>query len=298
MTKEQIQQADDFDSVLISQSIFNIGGDLPANNSAAAWQKSLSAKPMPIYYEFDTIPHLLTTLNFPDDEDIKLKQSALQSALDDYCRLLSSNNTFGKIDCSGYPPDPSLPGKSIFQGFYSDNIDNEPPNPYTGGYNCNLGFIPIQYGHYLSTHGKIYNSFYCINQTMNLKDELNYFGGLYEVQGNNCIIGNIFTGGLCSCPAGLTVQIASGGIPPANAPDYSVYLCYNASVTLDQSILGGMYTTTTQKAAPWPNPYTGTTSCPAGFTAYQTGTMCFYHDGCKETRTSFVCLNNIYAVGL
>eukprot|EP01084_Bolivina_argentea_P263806 446643_1 len=317
MTKEQTQQADDFNSILISQSIFNIGGDLPTNNSAAAWQQSLSIKPMPTYYAFDTIPHLLTTLNFPNDENIKSKQSALQSALDDYCRLLSTNDTFGKIECSGYPPDPSIPGMSIIKGFYGSNANNEPSNPYTSGYNCNEGYTPILAGNFLSPSGE-YNAFYCVNTTMNKHDALNYFGGFYEIcrwtsdHKYACQHENYFTGD-CSCPVGYTQQLSGTGMSEKHSPscmsnsaggsDAYLYLCYNASVPLSKSIMGGVYGVSNNKGACGDdnkiNPYTNTHSCPVGFSPYLFQFTCCYEDGGCPTRYSwYICLNNIYAVGV
>eukprot|EP01083_Nonionella_stella_P097454 273939_1 len=299
LTTSQKTQANDFNSILNTQSVFNIGGDLPANNSAITWQKTLSTKPMPIYYKFDPIPHLLTMYNFPDIDNITDKQTALQSALDDYCHILSTNDTFGTIECSGYPPDPEIPKKSIIKGFYTDNIDNEPKNPYTGGYNCNEGYTPILYGKYKSQHNVVYSSYYCINLT-EIVDGLHYFGGMYEVTTSSgaCKIGNVFTSGKCSCFDGLTTQMAAAAINGGDV-DVNVYLCYNATTPLDHTIIGGFYSTTsnTQNRAPIVNPYTKTTSCPSGFTAYHTGTECVYHDGCKESLSTYVCLNNIYPVG-
>lgn len=133
LTEEEIQVAKDFDEELVNQETFNIGGNLPSDDSPAEWQKELADNPAPIHYTFKPIPNLLISQYFPHISDIEKKQSALQSALDEYCSVLARNNTFGIIDCNGYPPDPSLPGKSIVKGLYASNVDNQPKNPYTNG---------------------------------------------------------------------------------------------------------------------------------------------------------------------
>ena len=86
---------------------------------------------MPIYYKLQPITDLLTTSFFPDIREISEKQSALKSALDDYCSNLAITSD---IACDGYPPDPAMPGPSIVQGFYANGQgDPEPVNPYTKG---------------------------------------------------------------------------------------------------------------------------------------------------------------------
>ena len=133
MNDKQKNESADFNSITKSQEIFNIGGNLPASGDWSLWQSQLEAKPMPIYYALQPIPGLLKSQYFPKIKDISKKQSALQSALNDYCSILAKNNSFGVIDCNGYPPDPAIPGESIVKGFYTSNIDNEPKNPYTNG---------------------------------------------------------------------------------------------------------------------------------------------------------------------
>eukprot|EP01084_Bolivina_argentea_P263805 446640_1 len=317
MTDKQKNESADFNSITTSTKIFNIGGNLPSNNNPATWQQDLAANPLPIYYKFDVIPNLLTETYFPNMNDINKKQSALQSALNVYCKILSENDTFGIIDCNGYPADPSMPGKSIIQGFYADNIDSEPVNPYTKTYSCNNGYDAIPYYSYWdSITSEHYTGYYCLNSTMNKHDALYYFGGFYEncVDQNNqngqCNQVNHFTNG-CTCPTGYDSWAVSEGLTNHYKSNcwsdngwaiLETFICYNKSVPLTESIVAGMYSVNPSNGdcgtGGMPNQYTKTTSCHTGFSPYITGHQCCYStDGnCHAVAETYMCLNNIYPV--
>ena len=187
---------------------------------------------------------------------------------------------------------------------------------YTG-YSCNNGFEPIEYASYADIKTTEFSAYFCNNQTMGKKDDLGYFGGFYE----NCVKEddsdgvcnkvNYYTGA-CSCPSGYTAIAATEGWSrdyksncPANYNNYlapvQTFLCYNSKVSLTETIMGGMFSNNTDssKCGPgWPNAYTKTTSCPAGFSPYHVSTQCCYvaNDECSETHSAYVCLNNIYPV--
>ena len=55
---------------MTSKKVFNIGGNLPSDNSASTWQQELSGNPLPISYTFDVVPSLLTSQYFPKINDI------------------------------------------------------------------------------------------------------------------------------------------------------------------------------------------------------------------------------------
>ena len=80
-----------------------------------------------------------------------------------------------------------------------------------------------------------------------------------------------------------------------------IFLCYDSKVSLTETIMGGMFSNNSDssKCGPgWPNAYTKTTSCPAGFSPYHVSTQCCYvdDDKCSDTHSAYVCLNNIYPV--
>ena len=187
---------------------------------------------------------------------------------------------------------------------------------YTG-YSCNDGFEPIEYAGYIDLKKDEFKAFYCANSTMNKKDELNYFGGIYETcldDANNlnesCNTVNYMTGS-CSCPSGYSSIISSNGwsnqVKTSNCYQYDgdnyiifTYLCYNKNISLTETIMGGMFANNTDnsKCDSLPNAYTKTTSCPSGFSPYPVSTYCCHqHDGdCDVPSTTYVCLNNIYPV--
>eukprot|EP00484_Ammonia_sp_Unknown_P030303 CAMPEP_0197034130 /NCGR_PEP_ID=MMETSP1384-20130603/12325_1 /TAXON_ID=29189 /ORGANISM="Ammonia sp." /LENGTH=579 /DNA_ID=CAMNT_0042464015 /DNA_START=91 /DNA_END=1830 /DNA_ORIENTATION=+ len=317
MNSDQKTEASYFNNITIDNEIYNIGGNLPDDTNQetlwSEWQSSLAAHPAPIYYAWEVIPNLLTKQYFPKIGSIESKQHALQSALDEYCSELAADKTYGTIECSGYPPDPSVPGKSIIQGAYSDNLDDEPGNPYAnGGHSCNEGYKAIQYGSGWSGyngHDDNFKQFYCVNETMNKHDELDYFGGLYENCATDdftnveCNIGNYFMDGKCECPSGYKAQQMSDSWTSSFQSScwhdggwtaVFVWMCYNPNVHLSNTIIGGSYAGPSQI----PNQYTGTYSCPSGFTAYKISTQCDYStDGdCHETQSTYICLSNIYPV--
>ena len=232
MTKSDKEEADIFKQHTETQNTFNIGGDLPSNNEPSDWAKSLSNSPMPIQYEFDIIKNLITSQYFPNENkiNIQLKQSALTKALQNYCNEIKQRNNDKNIQCDGYGPDPSLPPLPIFNGFYSDNVDNEnADNPYTNTYSCTTkdgsDYIPIQYiGGASTPNNKIlFNSYGCIrNSQLYNKDLWVNFGGMYTTCLNyddpispsyqeTCVNNNYPfsaqgspTQFSCSCPQGFT----------------------------------------------------------------------------------------------
>ena len=149
---------------------------------------------------------------------------------------------------------------------------------------------------------------------MKKKDELDYFGGMYENcvkqddSGGVCNRVNYFTGA-CSCPSGYVAIAASEGWSKdlkSNCPYISsewvtvqTFLCYNPSISLTETIMGGMFTNNTDNAncgPGWPNAYTKTTSCPTGFSPFHISNSCCDFSGgkCLQEHNGYVCLNNIY----
>ena len=185
-------------------------------------------------------------------------------------------------------------------------------------YSCEDGFDPVEYLSFADKNTNEFIGYYCVNSTMNKKDGLGYFGGFYENcvneddSGGVCNKVNYFTGN-CSCPAGYTPFAVSDAWSRSYNSDcphtynnylspVQVFVCYNESVSLTETIMAGFFSNNTNPSecgvGGWPNQYTKTTSCHAGFTAYHVSTQCCYvaSDVCYETESTYVCLNNIYPV--
>ena len=186
----------------------------------------------------------------------------------------------------------------------------------------------ITYANYLDPLANDFPAFYCINKTEHGTDALGYFGGIYEMcttlnftQGV-CARSNHFTES-CSCPIGYSsVPVSygwSGDINynltcPWNYYDTYVFvqtfMCYNESVPLTETIIGGMFTNNTiyntssgigtkclkQGIV---NSYTKTTKCPDGFDAYHIAQgTCDWDEGHPSITDAYVCLNNVYNIDI
>jgi hypothetical protein len=151
---------------------------------------------------------------------------------------------------------PALAQNMDFGGMYSTGTRNY-ANPYTGGLSC-----PIGYGAYriLGTPGIDNNLFFCgriPNGTTAAAD----FGGMYGY-GASSNYPNALTGGF-SCPAGFTAtQVYGSGI------DYAAFFCHRTGSSAPVVKLGGMFGGYWKDGAhnAYPNPITGWTSCPSGYT--------------------------------
>merc|ERR1712013_784228 len=118
-----------------------------------------------------------------------------------------------------------------------------------------------------------------------------------------CWRGNHFNANECSCPAGFASTVMSGGWA-SNYPGQcegdghgfttvEVSMCYNASVPLSETIIGGTYFVDPVGGSV-PNVYTKTFSCNDGFTAYPLQQTCVYldldkNDSCKQTAMAYMC---------
>jgi len=157
-------------------------------------------------------------------------------------------------------------------------------NPYTKALNCPKGYDAVQIAKFYGT-----SQFVCIKHGVK-SDPLHFFGGMYQVSDcrNNFV--NPLTGAT-NCPAGHTnmvfeVSIVNG--PACVYPwDYRhpahVHWCYNATTGLKNAIIGGFYNNYGAN-----NPWTGTVSCPYGFTSYRI-------QGTAANGNSYVCLSNVYS---
>eukprot|EP01084_Bolivina_argentea_P155179 270436_1 len=324
MTNIQKQQAQDFKQSTMEQHIFQVGGDLPSDGSPITWQKSLFNEPMPMWFQLDNIYNIINSYNFPtvDPNVIAQKSSALHDATLDYCNQLA--NTSLKIQCDGYPNDPPLPVTSIFGGIYSymDCEDssvqsaNRWINPYTGSYNCPVGFTTKQIGEFVGYPiskqcGMVYQ-YLCINMSApKLIDPMKQFGGIYQYNTANtpkCCDNPLIPAGIDTyCPDGFkSYQISQiATVYTGNWTNYvwgSQFWCYNTSVALVDSIIGGFYQVGSSKGNLYVNnQYTLTTTCPQGFKPFQIGSVCAdnfnYGNVCNSTMAAqiYVCLSNIYS---
>merc|ERR1712039_925034 len=93
---------------------------------------------------------------------------------------------------------------------------------------------------------------------------------------------NYFTGNY-SCANGFVGQLVVGECPPDWKQCIQPRFCYNKSISLSESIIGGMYTTSSDesgKHCEQNNPYTGGKYCPNDFDAFNMGqTACGSHPG-------------------
>lgn len=245
------------------------------------------------------ISYLLTKDYFPNDTSIKDKQTAMINALYNYCTEYAKRNSEKEIDCNGWPSDFTLPKLSIVSGLVSQAAIgwNEPVNPYTKKRDCPSGYTAAKaFGLFNPADpSQQVNVSMCIDKLSGTKDPLMYFGGMYS--DGSIKVDNYFTGNK-SCPPGFE-DIVVMGCPSSDSHQcIQPHACYNKSVSLSKSIIGGMYSTASvdsPKDCQQHNPYTGGTHCPGGFDAFDMGqTFCGPHPGMYATL--FVCLNNVYDV--
>ena len=202
LTAKQKNESDAYNSATRNRDYYYVGGKLPANGSAVAWQTSLGESPIIILNYNRT--YLLTTDVFPDinPNDLKKKQDALYEALSIYCQQIASNYSF--VYCAGLPPDLPLPDGSIFGGIYDYSSDNNYiiNNIYTEQGSCktpvsqNKPYVIAEYAMCDSNGSLILddqvrslclNTSYINDTNKEFYDPMNYFGGIYTT---SCMIGH------------------------------------------------------------------------------------------------------------
>ena len=299
MTRTEQTEATDFESVTEDNEIWYIGGRFPANGTWQEWAATLKNSSMPIVITLDEISNLLTTSNFPNDKEIENKQKALKAAINGYCIEVSMDPNYNKsltVLCDGFPPDKAMPPLSIFGGSYSDDKYGI-YNPYTDGINCPAEFKAFAWIQYNYDHNM--KQYVCINETQlhhYKRDAMGYFGGMYgKITRNNnstaCLFENPWTDD-CSCGEGMKHTEATTWIN-AETDHYRGYVCYNESVKIGRTILGGFFQTGHIEIA---NVYTNTQSCPANYLPFQVAHFhCDGHFGEKgQTCDLWMCTNNVY----
>eukprot|EP01084_Bolivina_argentea_P038385 70962_1 len=296
------KQASDFQTCTVNQYEFNYGGDQTiTNGNYSEWRIKCKSNPVPInqtsLFEIYT---LLTAENFPNISDINQKQTAMINALYNYCTEYAKRNTDLEIDCNGWPNDLPVPKLSIISGLVPNIATgwNEPVNPYTGMRSCPIGTNGVNaFGVWNPANNaeKILVKM-CIHNNYGITDPLGYFGGIYS--DGSIKMKNNFTSNF-SCPKGFDDYIFMGC--PTQYELYSnvssqcikPHICYNSSMSLDESIIGGFYTNSSDADCEKNNQYTHSKNCPSEFKPYNIGqTACGKHPGMYATM--FVCLNNVY----
>ncbi len=112
------------------------------------------------------------------------------------------------------------------------------------------------------------------------------FGGVYQLNGTTCAVGNPMAGGACACPSGSqAIELLSDG---SCWEDETLGLCWNGSAPL--TAFGGAYEESDESSQGTngcivPNPAAGNAcACPAGTTAIQIRDVYGLGDhNCKST---------------
>jgi peptidoglycan hydrolase-like protein with peptidoglycan-binding domain len=140
------------------------------------------------------------------------------------------------------------------------------PNPATGDVSCPAGYSASQV---LGTSGLDWPMNFCSQTHTATSNQIYDFGGMYGYgwntttnTANNYL--NPATNGM-SCPTGYTASQVLG----TSGQDWPVYFCYAPHTTTSQPVyyFGGMYGY--GSPSNYPNPLTGSLSCPAGYTSSQ-----------------------------
>ncbi|KAK3288135.1 hypothetical protein CYMTET_4379 [Cymbomonas tetramitiformis] len=95
MSSSEHAQGSFFSSKCVHQSTYISGGEFPQDNSAATWQKSVAAQPMPVGFELTPIYAVHES-----------RKEALTAALSGYCEHLKQG---GMLDSCEKPVDPPQP---------------------------------------------------------------------------------------------------------------------------------------------------------------------------------------------
>merc|ERR1712228_228840 len=209
--------------------------------------------------------------------DIGEKREALGDATNDYCKQYSEKENDDKFECSsnGWPDDGDMPKSSIILGFYVDSAKqwDEPTNLYTGDRSCRSGddahmAFKIKNPDDPSQNVSVNM---CLVKDYGTKDPYHYFGGMYSNKTNN-----YFTKKK-SCPDGFADYVFMGCDDEFSDLCIEPHICYNATKSLNDSIIGGFYTEATnvpngKDQCQANNPYTNKQSCPNNFEPYTLAT--------------------------
>lgn len=183
---------------------------------------------------------------------VALSACGAESSFDDAQELVSVEQ---QTDMGNLGQDlTSVAGTMLFGGMYGYGGDGY-INTYTGGYSCPSGYYAYQV---LGSSGMDWPLYFCGRFPEAGIEPVAEFGGGY---GPHTDVNKI-TGGM-SCPSGYLTTKTLG----ATGTDWTLYYChrpYTPGVP-GRYLFGGMYGYRDGPA--YPNPMTGTTSCPAGFTA-------------------------------
>eukprot|EP01088_Endostelium_zonatum_P012891 TRINITY_DN271_c0_g2_i1.p1 TRINITY_DN271_c0_g2~~TRINITY_DN271_c0_g2_i1.p1 ORF type:complete len:573 (-),score=155.92 TRINITY_DN271_c0_g2_i1:30-1748(-) len=300
MSTDDKSQASSYSSLTEDQSLFSIGGTLPASFQVADWITTSKDNPMPLATEIHQLTNLFNSVYFPNDPQIAAKGNALESALKNYCSYLLSQ---GKVPyCGAPPPAPPPPPPSIFGGIYQQDGCNKEnvQNIYTGALNCKPGYNPTLIGKFISNSGCNTNQFICL-LAGHTSDPLKTYGGMYQVEGTfyqpGWSLPNPLTNAL-SCPTGYTpVEVGRVLIAydSSNSWGATQYGCYNMSAPMTNLIMAGGYQSMHNAYHDAiPNPYTKAQSCPSGFTSYMSGRIVGPDTRNLERGWQYVCLNNVF----
>jgi len=135
-----------------------------------------------------------------------------------------------------------------FGGMYGDSYTN----PLTGGYSCPANYVSRQV---LREPGLDYTLYFCVG-VPGIASKVAEFGGMYNSDSGYT---NPLTGGY-SCPSGY-ISRQTHAHP---GYDRALYYCYSTSAAPVITYFGGMYGGNGCSQL-YPNPSTGTNSCPLGY---------------------------------
>eukprot|EP01084_Bolivina_argentea_P254782 428399_1 len=292
-------QGDAFRNACIDQYNFTRGGTIPDHNYTG-WQSNCTKNSIPIQFNLKTIAYGLQAPAFSNIHDIGDKRSALTSATNDYCNTYRRNHSDSEMifNCSnnGWPNDGTMPKTSIILGFYAEKANgwDEPINLYTGDRSCKSADISQKAFEVINPADPAQNiSIYmCLVKNYNSKDPFNYFGGMYS--NGSLPVKNYFTGKK-SCPDGFEDYMFMNCDENDGSQCINPHICYNSSVSLKKSIIGGFYTEATytkdNNKCEANNPYTGERSCPHNFTPYTLATT-YWGDHPGYYCTMKICYSN------
>eukprot|EP01126_Amoeba_proteus_P037373 TRINITY_DN3855_c0_g2_i16.p1 TRINITY_DN3855_c0_g2~~TRINITY_DN3855_c0_g2_i16.p1 ORF type:complete len:598 (-),score=114.17 TRINITY_DN3855_c0_g2_i16:1654-3270(-) len=270
MTKEQQEQASNFQKQTLSRQIYTVGGSIPSDGQASTWASQAVAEPQVIKYELASLDELLDNNYFPNDPNIDQKAANLRLALSDYCNqtVLAGHltNCQDPVDPTPAPPDLSFGG--MFQ--VDDCNRNNVNNPLTNNIKCPNGYQTIATARIKAPEsdcGAIQS--YCVLSLT----PLGSFGGFYQTQdhGEFSPFGNQMYGGRFACPPGYTsYQMERTKHPEYNEGSW-LYICL-APFVPQKSQLGGFYQVNDDGSEDnVNNPFTGSRACPDGYRSWLYG---------------------------
>ncbi len=136
-------------------------------------------------------------------------------------------------------------------------------NPFTGGASCPAGYDAVKFA---GKYNVDYDAYQCVRKSNGLTEPVADFGGMYGIRDYREQImtqPNPVTG-TAGCPTGFTSYRVLGGV----STDRDLNYCARPHVKgtpNDAKKFGGVFSRVNAN----PNPMSGTTSCPSGFTPTQ-----------------------------